>query len=109
MALLLVNLCYSGMYVTSSYLPIRLSRDVLHTRNPFCWCRYAFPIKCTEVILDDDKETVLEIRAEYDASKTTKPKVLLLCWISCLNLNFFFCTTKLNWCLLVSIFFMDYL
>ncbi|XP_062090020.1 glutamine--tRNA ligase isoform X2 [Humulus lupulus] len=36
--------------------------------------RYAFPIKCTDVILADDKETVLEIRAEYDPSKKTKPK-----------------------------------
>ncbi|GLT70217.1 hypothetical protein SLA2020_423120 [Shorea laevis] len=39
--------------------------------------RYAFPIKCTEVILADDKETVLEIRAEYDPSKKTKPKGVL--------------------------------
>lgn len=37
--------------------------------------RYAYPIKCTDVILADDKETVLEIRAEYDASKKSKPKV----------------------------------
>lgn len=37
--------------------------------------RYAFPIKCTEVILGDDNETVREIRAEYDPSKKTKPKV----------------------------------
>ncbi|KAB1205542.1 Glutamine--tRNA ligase [Morella rubra] len=39
--------------------------------------RYAFPIKCTEVILADDKENVLEIRAEYDPSKKTKPKGVL--------------------------------
>lgn len=39
--------------------------------------RYAFPIKCTEVILGDDKETVVEIRAEYDSSKKTKPKGVL--------------------------------
>lgn len=39
--------------------------------------RYAFPIKCTEVILADDNETVLEIRAEYDPSKKTKPKGVL--------------------------------
>ncbi|CAI9767831.1 unnamed protein product [Fraxinus pennsylvanica] len=31
---------------------------------------YAFPIKCTEVILGDDKETVLEIQAEYDLGRT---------------------------------------
>ncbi|KAK9276921.1 hypothetical protein L1049_006459 [Liquidambar formosana] len=39
--------------------------------------RYAFPIKCTEVILSDDKETVVEIQAEYDPSKKTKPKGVL--------------------------------
>ncbi|KAK1290044.1 hypothetical protein QJS10_CPB18g01540 [Acorus calamus] len=39
--------------------------------------RYAFPIKCTEVIYGDDKETVVEIRAEYDPMKTTKPKGVL--------------------------------
>lgn len=54
---------------------VRLSRSGLHTENTFCSCRYAFPIKCTEVILADDKENVLEIRAEYDPSKKTKPKV----------------------------------
>ncbi|XP_059658809.1 glutamine--tRNA ligase, cytoplasmic-like, partial [Cornus florida] len=43
--------------------------------------RYAFPIKCTEVIFGDDKETVVEIRAEYDASKKTKPKGVLH-WVS---------------------------
>ncbi|OMP08113.1 Glutamyl/glutaminyl-tRNA synthetase, class Ib [Corchorus olitorius] len=39
--------------------------------------RYAFPIKCTDVILADDNETVLEIRAEYDPSKNSKPKGVL--------------------------------
>ncbi|KAK2979963.1 hypothetical protein RJ640_017978 [Escallonia rubra] len=39
--------------------------------------RYAYPIKCTDVVLGDDKVTVLEIRAEYDPSKTTKPKGVL--------------------------------
>ncbi|XP_028757910.1 glutamine--tRNA ligase-like [Neltuma alba] len=38
--------------------------------------RYAFPIKCTEVVLADDK-TILEIHAEYDPSKKTKPKGVL--------------------------------
>lgn len=38
-------------------------------------CRYAYPIKCTDVILGDDNETVVEIRAEYDPEKKLKPKV----------------------------------
>lgn len=43
--------------------------------------RYAFPIKCTEVVLADDNETIIEIRAEYDPSKKTKPKGVLH-WVS---------------------------
>ncbi|XP_020554286.1 glutamine--tRNA ligase isoform X2 [Sesamum indicum] len=43
--------------------------------------RYAFPIKCTEVILGADNETILEIRAEYDPLKKTKPKGVLH-WVS---------------------------
>ncbi|KAL4610128.1 hypothetical protein ACB092_08G029800 [Castanea dentata] len=39
--------------------------------------RYAFPIKCTEAILADDMETILEIQAEYDPVKKTKPKGVL--------------------------------
>ncbi|KAI3856380.1 hypothetical protein MKX03_034462 [Papaver bracteatum] len=39
--------------------------------------RYAYPIKCTEVIYSDDGETVMEILAEYDVSKNTKPKGVL--------------------------------
>ncbi|KAJ9140755.1 hypothetical protein P3X46_031363 [Hevea brasiliensis] len=39
--------------------------------------RYAFPIKCTEVVLADDNETIIEIRAEYDPTKKTKPKGVL--------------------------------
>ncbi|KAL9389529.1 hypothetical protein Peur_018134 [Populus x canadensis] len=35
---------------------------------------YAFPTKCTEVVLADDNETIVEIWAQYDHSKKTKPK-----------------------------------
>lgn len=74
--LLLVNLCYSGIYYLSRFVFATFLHHmrgyVLNRHHP---CRYAFPIKCTEAILSDDKETVIEIRAEYDPSKTTKPKV----------------------------------
>ncbi|KAG8382880.1 hypothetical protein BUALT_Bualt05G0125300 [Buddleja alternifolia] len=33
-----------------------------------------FPIRCTEVIFGVDNETILEIHAEYDPSKKSKPK-----------------------------------
>jgi glutaminyl-tRNA synthetase len=39
--------------------------------------RYAFPIKCTEVIYGDNPDEIVEIRAEYDPSKTSKPKGVL--------------------------------
>jgi glutaminyl-tRNA synthetase len=47
-----------------------------------CWktdkhafvCRWAYPVKCSNVVLADDKETVLEVHVEYDRSKSTKPK-----------------------------------
>uniref|UniRef100_A0A803M5D2 glutamine--tRNA ligase n=1 Tax=Chenopodium quinoa TaxID=63459 RepID=A0A803M5D2_CHEQI len=38
--------------------------------------RYAFPIKCTDVIVGDDNE-IVEIRAEYDPEKKMKPKGVL--------------------------------
>jgi glutaminyl-tRNA synthetase len=37
--------------------------------------RYAFPIKCTDVIYGDNPDDIVEIRAQYDPSKTSKPKV----------------------------------
>lgn len=37
--------------------------------------RWAYPIKCTNVVLADDKKTVLELHVEYDREKRTKPKV----------------------------------
>ncbi|XP_020114560.1 glutamine--tRNA ligase isoform X2 [Ananas comosus] len=39
--------------------------------------RYAFPIKCTDVVYGDNSDTVVEIRAEYDPLKKTKPKGVL--------------------------------
>jgi glutaminyl-tRNA synthetase len=36
--------------------------------------RWAYPVKCSNVVLADDKETVLEVHVEYDRSKSTKPK-----------------------------------
>jgi glutaminyl-tRNA synthetase len=40
-----------------------------------CSDRWAYPIKCTNVVLADDKKTVLELHVEYDREKRTKPKV----------------------------------
>ncbi|XP_024366735.1 glutamine--tRNA ligase, cytoplasmic [Physcomitrium patens] len=42
--------------------------------------RWAYPVKCTNVVLGDDK-TVLEIHVEYDREKRTKPKGVIH-WVS---------------------------
>lgn len=85
-------------YIVKSSLPVIFFRSALYTENSFCWCRYAFPIKCTEVILADDKETILEIRAEYDPSKKTKPKVHCCAGFPVWYVNLHLSTTKLIWC-----------
>ncbi|KAG0604844.1 hypothetical protein M758_9G012600 [Ceratodon purpureus] len=36
--------------------------------------RWAYPIKCTNVVLADDQKTILELHVEYDREKRTKPK-----------------------------------
>ncbi|GJP35092.1 hypothetical protein CLOM_g19590 [Closterium sp. NIES-68] len=42
--------------------------------NKSVMLRYAYPIKCTEVIYEEDGTTVKELRAECDRAKSTKPK-----------------------------------
>ncbi|EFH64913.1 predicted protein [Arabidopsis lyrata subsp. lyrata] len=44
--------------------------------------RHGFPIKCTDVVLADDNETVVEIHAEYDPEKKTIPKKGFLHWVA---------------------------
>lgn len=100
MGLLRVNLSYSGMHILYSHLCQSYFSDLHYTLRIlffFC-CRYAFPIKCTEVILADDKETILEIRAEYDPSKKTKPKVHCCAGFPVWYVNLHLSTTKLIWC-----------
>uniref|UniRef100_A0A7N0UU53 glutamine--tRNA ligase n=1 Tax=Kalanchoe fedtschenkoi TaxID=63787 RepID=A0A7N0UU53_KALFE len=57
------------MVDSKDYYGLALNKTVL--------LRYAFPIKCTEVILADDNQTIVEIRAEYDPLRKTKPKGVL--------------------------------
>ncbi|KAI4357793.1 hypothetical protein L6164_001719 [Bauhinia variegata] len=66
------------IYIDSSDFRIQDSKDYYGLApGKSVILRYAFPIKCTEVILADDNETIVEIRAEYDPSKKTKPKGVL--------------------------------
>jgi len=65
---------------------------------PAALCRYAFPIKCTNVVFADDNETVREIHAEYDPEKKSKPKVFSLA-ISVISANLWlFLTFTLLFC-----------
>ena len=61
---------------TSVFIITTLALNLIHLWLyvlPFC--RYGFPIKCTNVVFADDNETIREIHAEYDPEKKTKPKV----------------------------------
>jgi hypothetical protein len=52
--------------------------NIVHLRHIYpvhVIIRYAFPIKCTDVIYGDNPDDIVEIRVEYDPSKTSKPKV----------------------------------
>ncbi|CAI9096164.1 OLC1v1032248C1 [Oldenlandia corymbosa var. corymbosa] len=70
------------VYIERSDFRMQDSKDYYGLApNKTVLLRYAFPIKCTEVIKGDDNESILEIRAEYDPSKTTKPKGVLH-WVS---------------------------
>ncbi|KAG9136366.1 hypothetical protein Leryth_020169 [Lithospermum erythrorhizon] len=65
------------MVDSKDYYGLAPGKSVLLRPEVCLPCRYAFPVKCTDVIFGDDKETILEIRAEYDPSKTVKPKGVL--------------------------------
>ncbi|RAL47255.1 hypothetical protein DM860_013220 [Cuscuta australis] len=66
------------IYIEHSDFRMKDSKDYYGLApGKFVLLRYAFPIKCTEVILGDEKETVIELRAEYDPSKAVKPKGVL--------------------------------
>ncbi|THU63401.1 hypothetical protein C4D60_Mb01t15370 [Musa balbisiana] len=57
-------------------LMIQKTTTGLRLVNLFSSGKYAFPIKCTEVI-HGDSDTIFEIHAEYDPSKKIKPKGVL--------------------------------
>ena len=59
------------------YLPIYFTCSIFTVIWHFfpLVARYAFPIKCTDVIYGDSPDDIVEIRAEYDPLKTSKLKV----------------------------------
>lgn len=63
------------VYIESSDFRTKDSKDYYGlTLGKTVMLRYAFPIKCVDVVYGEDQTTVVEIHAEYDPAKSTKPK-----------------------------------
>ncbi|MCO5601874.1 hypothetical protein L7F22_056000 [Adiantum nelumboides] len=63
------------VYIESSDFRIKDSKDYYGlSLGKTVMLRYAFPIKCVDVVYTEDQTTVVEIHAEYDPAKSTKPK-----------------------------------
>ncbi|CAI5999313.1 unnamed protein product [Closterium sp. NIES-64] len=63
------------VYIEQSDFRVKDSKDYYGLApNKSVMLRYAYPIKCTEVIYAEDGMTVKELRAECDRAKSTKPK-----------------------------------
>ncbi|XP_057529050.1 glutamine--tRNA ligase, cytoplasmic-like [Amaranthus tricolor] len=66
------------VYIESSDFRMKDSKDYYGLApGKSVLLRYAYPIRCTDVIFGEDDETVVEIRVEYDSEKKTKPKGVL--------------------------------
>ncbi|CAO2830099.1 unnamed protein product [Amaranthus hypochondriacus] len=66
------------VYIESSDFRMKDSKDYYGLApGKSVLLRYAYPIRCTDVIFGEDNETVVEIRVEYDSEKKTKPKGVL--------------------------------
>ncbi|KAJ3694118.1 hypothetical protein LUZ60_009598 [Juncus effusus] len=66
------------VYIENSDFRIKDSKDYYGLApGKSVLLRYAFPIKCTNVIYGENSDTILEIHAEYDPLKKTKPKGVL--------------------------------
>eukprot|EP00249_Psilotum_nudum_P014475 c24843_g1_i1 orf=156-2546(+) len=63
------------VYIESSDFKLKDSKDYYGLApGKTVLLRYAFPIKCTDVVYAEDQKTVIELCAEYDLAKKTKPK-----------------------------------
>ena len=75
-----------------------LNLDLILSANYLFWFhRYAFPIKCTNVIYEKDTENVIEIHAEYDPERKAKPKVWIWQADNCLDkdMSSYYCDWEL--------------
>eukprot|EP00245_Coleochaete_scutata_P005904 TRINITY_DN19893_c0_g1_i1.p1 TRINITY_DN19893_c0_g1~~TRINITY_DN19893_c0_g1_i1.p1 ORF type:complete len:798 (-),score=199.54 TRINITY_DN19893_c0_g1_i1:276-2669(-) len=63
------------LYIESSDFRLKDSKDYYGLApGKTVLLRYAYPIKCTDVLMEADGETVKELHVEYDPHKSTKPK-----------------------------------
>jgi len=100
---------FSRAFMNLIYRPWMLLVSVNVPLQMKCWktdkhafvCRWAYPVKCSNVVLADNKETVLEVHVEYDRSKSTKPKV-------CTWLNFSISTVVLKVISFTSLLWLDF-
>ena len=61
--------------------------------------RYAFPVKCIDVIYAEDQLTVVELHVEYDPLKSTKPKVVKWNFVWCFVHLLYLFSNYICWCL----------
>eukprot|EP00271_Cylindrocystis_brebissonii_P006049 TRINITY_DN18593_c0_g1_i1.p1 TRINITY_DN18593_c0_g1~~TRINITY_DN18593_c0_g1_i1.p1 ORF type:complete len:827 (+),score=177.56 TRINITY_DN18593_c0_g1_i1:274-2754(+) len=64
------------LYIEASDFRVQDSKDYYGLApGKTAMLRYAYPVKCTGVIMDEaDPSVVKEVRVEYDRAKSTKPK-----------------------------------
>ncbi|KAJ4765954.1 Glutamine--tRNA ligase [Rhynchospora pubera] len=66
------------VYIESSDFRLKDSKDYYGLApGKSVLLKYAFPIRCTEVIYGENLDTVVEVHAEYELVKETKPKGVL--------------------------------
>ncbi|KAL6627299.1 hypothetical protein ACP70R_031025 [Stipagrostis hirtigluma subsp. patula] len=70
------------VYIEKTDFRVKDSKDYYGLApNKTIMLRYAFPIKCTEVIYGENEKDIVEVRAEYDPSKSS-PKLKVLHWVA---------------------------
>eukprot|EP00850_Spirogloea_muscicola_P006880 SM000033S12401 [mRNA] locus=s33:775213:780031:- [translate_table: standard] len=63
------------LYIESTDFRLEDSKDFYGLApGKIVMLRYAYPIRCVEVVMGDDGVSIKELHAEYDPAKSTKPK-----------------------------------
>lgn len=70
------------VYIESSDFRMKDSKDYYGLApGKTVMLRYAYPIKCVDVVYAEDQNTIAELHVEYDPAKSTKPKGVIH-WVS---------------------------